>query len=163
MSSEAVKKTIGRIVIFIVMLALWMLLICGNHHATAGTKPPIKSKFYDFNEQLIDGEIRKPTALYMDATKRARFGRLLSLKKSFLPKMFLSSKEKVFKQRELIVKLPYMKESLFIAIGLNISFFVLSIATSDWALMLVSITSSGACAYAINKMKQPKCCSKPNQ
>lgn len=97
MCKDAIKRTIGRIVVFTVMLALWMLLICGNHHATAATKPPIKSKFYDFNEQLIDGEIRKPTALYMDATKRARFGRLLSLKKSFLPRMFLSAKEKVFK------------------------------------------------------------------
>lgn len=61
------------------------------------------------------------------------------------------------------MKLPYMKESLFIAIGLNISFFVLSIATSDWALGLVSIASGGACAYAINKMSQAKGCGKPNQ
>jgi hypothetical protein len=59
--------------------------------------PPQKSKFYDFGEQLIDGEIKKPTALYTDARKRARFGRLLKLKKSFLPKLFNTSKEKVFK------------------------------------------------------------------
>ena len=59
--------------------------------------PPQKSKFYDFGEQLIDGEIKKPTALYTDARKRARFGRLLKLKKSFLPKLFNTSKEMVFK------------------------------------------------------------------
>lgn len=59
--------------------------------------PPQKSKFYDFGEQLIDGEIKKPTALYTDARKRARFGRLLKLKKSFLPKLFNTSKEKIFK------------------------------------------------------------------
>ncbi|MBT9557098.1 MAG: hypothetical protein IV100_13760, partial [Myxococcales bacterium] len=26
-----------------------------------------KAKFYDFSDQLIDGEIKKPTALYTDA------------------------------------------------------------------------------------------------
>lgn len=60
-------------------------------------KPPLKQKFYDFGEQIIDGEIRKPTALYMDARNRARFGRLLRLKKSFLPDLFKTAKNKVFK------------------------------------------------------------------
>ena len=61
--------------------------------------PPNKhrSKFYDFNEQLIDGEIRKPTALYTDARQRAKFERLLKLKKSFLGRLFETSKYKVFK------------------------------------------------------------------
>jgi len=65
-------------------------------------KPPIsskntKSKFYDFSEQLINGEIRKPTALYINARERARFERLLSLKKSFLPKLFETARERIFK------------------------------------------------------------------
>jgi len=62
-------------------------------------KPPknAKTKFYDFSEMLIDGEIKKPTALYTDVRQRAKFGRLLSLKKSFLPKLFESSRENVFK------------------------------------------------------------------
>ncbi|QDP51325.1 MAG: hypothetical protein GOVbin630_23 [Prokaryotic dsDNA virus sp.] len=62
-------------------------------------KPPAsgKSKFYDFSEQLIDGEIRKPTALYTDARQKAKFDRLLRLKKSFLPKLFETSQDKIFK------------------------------------------------------------------
>jgi len=76
---------------FIILL----LLISFSQFVIAA--PPKKSKFYDFGEQLIDGQIKKPTALYMDARKRARFGRLLSLKKSFLPQLFSTSKEKVFK------------------------------------------------------------------
>ncbi len=56
-----------------------------------------KSKFYDFSDQLIDGEIRKPTALYTDSRQKAKFERLLRLKKSFLPAMFQTSKERVFK------------------------------------------------------------------
>lgn len=65
---------------------------------TASAEPPQgKSKFYDFSDQLIDGEIRRPTALYTDARQKAKFDRLLSLKKSFLPAMFQTSKERVFK------------------------------------------------------------------
>ncbi len=67
--------------------------------ATSAAAPPKgdKSKFYDFSDQLIDGEIRKPTALYTDARQKAKFDRLLRLKKSFLPAMFKTSREKVFK------------------------------------------------------------------
>jgi len=64
---------------------------------SATAKPPAKSKFYDFGDQMIDGEIKKPTGQYINSRERARFDRLLNLKKSFLPKMFLTSKEKIFK------------------------------------------------------------------
>ena len=60
-------------------------------------KVPPRSKFYDFNDQLIDGEIKKPTTLYTDSRKRVQFDRLLKLKKSFLPSLFNTAKEKVFK------------------------------------------------------------------
>ena len=56
-----------------------------------------KSKFYDFSDQLIDGKINKPTALYTDARSKVKFDRLIKLKKSFLHSLFATSKEKVFK------------------------------------------------------------------
>jgi hypothetical protein len=56
-----------------------------------------KAKFYDFGEQVIDGEIKKPTALYVDTKKKVQFGRLLSLKKSFISEIEKSSKERTFK------------------------------------------------------------------
>ena len=59
--------------------------------------PNERSKFYDFGEQLIDGEIRRPTALYTDARQRAQFERLLRLKRSFLRELFETPKHKVFK------------------------------------------------------------------
>ncbi len=64
---------------------------------TVNAKPPTKSKFYDFSEQLIDGEIKKPTALYTDSRQKVKFDRLLSLKKSFMPQLFNTAKETVFK------------------------------------------------------------------
>ena len=56
-----------------------------------------KAKFYDFSDQIIDGEIKKPTALYTDARQRVKFDRLLKLKKTFLPAILETSKESVFK------------------------------------------------------------------
>ena len=75
---------------------LIVLFICFSMAASVKAKQP-KSKFYDFNEQLIDGEIKKPTTLYTDSRERVKFDRLLKLKKSFLPKLFNTAKEKVFK------------------------------------------------------------------
>ena len=64
---------------------------------SAGVAKTPKSKFYDFNEQLIDGEVKKPTTLYLDSREQVKFDRLMKLKKSFLPKLFNTAKERVFK------------------------------------------------------------------
>ena len=78
-----------------VLVALIIILGLGISHAFA--KPPAKSKFYDFSEQLIDGEIKKPTALYTNSRQKVKFDRLLKLKKSFMPELFKTAKERVFK------------------------------------------------------------------
>ena len=77
-----------RIVVFLIIFILTISQVLG--------KTP-KSKFYDFSEQLIDGQIQKPTTLYTDARDKVKFERLLKLKKSFLPKLYDTAKEKVFK------------------------------------------------------------------
>ena len=78
-----------------------LVLVAALALPALAAKPPknagVKSKFYDFSDQLIDGEIRRPTALFTDSRQKAKFDRLLRLKKSFLPAMFRTSKEKVFK------------------------------------------------------------------
>ena len=75
-----------------IFIALFVML--GND-ALAQTKP--KSKFYDFGEQVIDGEIKKPTALFTDSKKKVQFDRLLKLKKTFIPDLMSTSKERTFK------------------------------------------------------------------
>jgi hypothetical protein len=75
-----------------IFLVLFVLL--GND-VYAQTKP--RTKFYDFSEQIIDGEIKKPTALYTDSKKKVKFDRLLKLKKSFIPDLLNTSKEPTFK------------------------------------------------------------------
>jgi hypothetical protein len=57
----------------------------------------VKSKFYDFSDQVIDGEIKRPTTLYTEARQKVKFERLLRLKKSFMDDMMQTAKEPVFK------------------------------------------------------------------
>ena len=63
----------------------------------AMAKPGVKAKFYDFSEQLIDGEVKRPTALYTDVRQAAEFKRLLKLKKSFMKDLFDTARLPVFK------------------------------------------------------------------
>jgi hypothetical protein len=76
-------------------LFLWVVGITMVISPTYAKVP--KSKFYDFNEQLIDGNRKKPIMLFSDARQKVKFDRLLKLKKSFIPKLFSTAKERVFK------------------------------------------------------------------
>jgi len=83
--------TAFSLVLSIIMLVFFCICISEAH---AG---PPKSKFYDFADQVIDGEIKKPSGLYTDSRDKVKFGRLLKLKRSFIPDLMDTSKEKVFK------------------------------------------------------------------
>jgi hypothetical protein len=63
-----------------------------------------KAKFYDFREQIIDGEIRRPTIIYSGAREKVKFEGLLKLKKSFMPELFASGKESIFRQKKLLIR-----------------------------------------------------------
>ena len=80
---------------FCVFCSFLAMFLLGT--ADAVSKSPPKSKFYDFDDQVIDGEVKKPTTLYTNARQQVKFDRLLRLKKSFLPRLFRTAKEKVFK------------------------------------------------------------------
>ncbi|OIP44583.1 MAG: hypothetical protein AUK47_00775 [Deltaproteobacteria bacterium CG2_30_63_29] len=53
----------------------------------------VKEKFYNFDDMLIDGEFKTPQGMYENARDKAKFDRLLKLKKSFLPKIQETSQE----------------------------------------------------------------------
>lgn len=83
----------------------WLGLVLAMAAVVAFTLPAVaqsgrgevKSKFYDFSDTLIDGEIKKPSTLYTDARVKVKFDRLAKLKKSFMEPMLQSAKEQVFK------------------------------------------------------------------
>jgi hypothetical protein len=47
----------------------------------------VKTRFYDFDDLLINGEYKKPQVLYIDADQKIKFERLLKLKKDLLPRL----------------------------------------------------------------------------
>ncbi|RAL24847.1 hypothetical protein DL240_01150 [Lujinxingia litoralis] len=52
-----------------------------------------RSKFYDFENMLVEGEFRSPDLMNMEGRGQAQFQRLLNLKTSFLPKIQESTEE----------------------------------------------------------------------
>jgi|TARA_R100000008_G_scaffold74044_1_gene52701 hypothetical protein len=88
------KKAVSILkVVIIITLFFWLY---GVFEARA-EPPKSNAKFYDFSEQVIDGQIKRPTALYTDARQKVKFDRLLKLKKSFLPEMLKTAKDPIFK------------------------------------------------------------------
>ena len=81
-------------------LLVALMLVFGAMTSVAqakNLKKPATTKFYNFDEMLIDGEVKKPTVLYIDQRERVRFERLLKLKKNFLPALMDTARDKVFK------------------------------------------------------------------
>lgn len=80
-------------------LALSVAFVVCAQTAVAA-KPPAKSgkvKFYNFDELLIDGEIKKPKGILISPRGRVKFGRLLKLKKSFIPRLMETAKDPTLK------------------------------------------------------------------
>ena len=86
------ERFLVRITLFLFLFLLGMLSA-----RCALAKEPVKAKFYDFSEQLIDGQVRKPHTLYTDVRQAAKFKRLLRLKKSFTRELFDTARLPVFK------------------------------------------------------------------
>lgn len=53
-----------------------------------------KTKFYDFDDLLINGEYKKPQIMYNDARTKVRFERLLKLRKDFLERLRSTKRDK---------------------------------------------------------------------
>jgi hypothetical protein len=76
--------------------AFFVASILATASVTAANKSE-KAKFYDFSDQMIDGEIKRPVALVMETRVRAKFEKLLKLKKSFRTEMLASSHDPLLK------------------------------------------------------------------
>ena len=91
---ETMKNLATRVLLVLAIAAFSLPVLAQTKAAGSGG---VKSKFYDFSDQLIDGDIKKPTTLYTDSRQKVKFDRLLRLKKSFIQPMLQTAKEQVFK------------------------------------------------------------------
>ena len=74
-----------------ILAALFLVLTPAIVSAQEGGE--VKTKFYNFDDLLIDGQYKKPQVLYTDARQKVKFERLLKLKKDFLPKLKATAKD----------------------------------------------------------------------
>ena len=74
----------------LVTVLLFIIAVSFSAHAQ---NKNTKTKFYNFDDLLINGEYKKPQVLYTDARQKVQFERLLKLKKDFLPKLKDTSKD----------------------------------------------------------------------
>ncbi len=78
---------------WIKLLLVGGLLMGAPVTAVAQDDGDSKTKFYNFDDLLIDGQYKKPQVLYTDARQKVKFERLLKLKKDFLPKLKATAKD----------------------------------------------------------------------
>ena len=78
--------------ILVLITSLLFLSLSGVAMAQEGDDSS-KTKFYNFDDLLIDGQYKKPQVLYTDARQKVKFERLLKLKKDFLPKLKETAKD----------------------------------------------------------------------
>jgi hypothetical protein len=90
------KEQIMRKAFVFAAVVLGMGLMTGT--VSAQDDEDVKTKFYDFDDMLIDGEFKKPEGFVYGSIEKAKFDRLLSLKKSFLPKIEQTAKSDVLKR-----------------------------------------------------------------
>lgn len=72
--------------VFIFLLTLTIM--------SASVSATPKTKFYDFDDLLINGEYKKPQIMYNDARTKVRFERLLKLRKDFLQRLRSTKRDK---------------------------------------------------------------------
>ena len=91
-----------------VMAAMAVVVASASGAALAQDKPAApaaaapaggaaKEKFYNFDDLLIDGEYKKPNALLFTGRDKVKFDRLLKLRKSFIPVILTSDKERALR------------------------------------------------------------------
>ena len=84
-----------RIATIGIVAAMMMTMSSGAfaQDAEGGAEGETRSKIYNFDDMLIDGQFQKPDIMKEKGRKTAQFNRLSKLKKDFLPKIVETSEE----------------------------------------------------------------------
>ena len=74
------------------MLFLALLLLPSMAYSQKN-KNKAPTRFYNFDDLLINGQVVKPKVQYIDSRQKVKFGKLLKLKKNMLNKLKSTSKD----------------------------------------------------------------------
>jgi hypothetical protein len=87
-----VTKSISRFAFF--LFALLSALVWSANFALAQTKGQgSKRTTVDFEDQLVQGEVKKPELFYLLQKKQFNFGKLIKLRENFIPEMDKTSED----------------------------------------------------------------------
>jgi hypothetical protein len=87
-----VKNYISRLVIFVVALVSTIVWSATFALAQAPAKGS-KRTTVDFEDQLVQGEVKKPELFYLLQKKQFNFGKLIKLRENFIPEMDKTSED----------------------------------------------------------------------
>lgn len=79
--------------VFFLVLKVLLLLALASTFVLGQEKSKSKTKFYNFDDLLINGEYKRPQVLWTDSRQKVKFEKLLKLKKDFLPKLESTKKD----------------------------------------------------------------------
>ncbi|NQY99597.1 MAG: hypothetical protein HRT45_02890 [Bdellovibrionales bacterium] len=79
------KKTTLMAVSFLLLTGLWSSIGLAQNDKRKAT--------IDFEDELIEGEVKKPELFYLLQKKQFNFKRLIKLRKNFIPEMERTSEE----------------------------------------------------------------------
>jgi len=80
-------------VLVFLLLAVSYTVLAQESNNTQIPDKSLKLRFYDFNDLIIDGKIKKPQVLWSTAKQKVKFDNLLKLKKDFLPNVNETKKD----------------------------------------------------------------------
>ena len=76
---------------------LGAFLVTVGYAATAsaqGTSPSVKYKkktVYDFDDDVVEGELQRPDGEYIDTRRKAKHSSLIKIRENFIPEMLKSA------------------------------------------------------------------------
>lgn len=82
----------NRVRLIVSLLLVWNFLGLGSNHAIAEEKEKRKATI-DFEDELVEGELKKPELFYLLQKKQFNYKRLIKLRENFLPEMRRDAEE----------------------------------------------------------------------
>ena len=80
----------ARIKVLVIIIVLPMVSMAQDKAAKTGDK---KKTSVDFEDELVEGELKKPELFYLLQKKQFNFKRLIKLRENFLPEMRRTSED----------------------------------------------------------------------
>ena len=88
-----------RKILAVLVTGVFLLVVAGQFAGDVmaqGTGPGVKYKkktVYDFDDDLVEGELQRPDGEYIDTRRKARHSSLIKIRQNFIPEMLKSAED----------------------------------------------------------------------